>query len=412
MGIPPAKPAQLTLKNSTLAPVEPGVAILPTVSHGDTLVSTMWCPEEIRYRGQLYSMADVRHLCNGLRVLHLGAELVHGLSFSECFSYLGAQSENFDIESDDPEKYGLLDQGEWERLVLRIKNKDFDASAMFPACSTFGGQQSHPCGPTPLRGPLPPDIYGFRNLQPGDAEKVKRETVLALRCCDAADLAMQLSFPFLAVTPAAETIHPSVAKLPEWAVIRYRPSVQCRCIAHTDLWGDIDLEGLDTQASLISPLRMRGELTTRLCLEAGLRRAENSQRSSMTVTGRWSNMLVRVSQDVPVAVPATAAQNRVDQGGRPKVARVMSTRGNVAAAAPAHHIGDLRNIWKSVEQIPNAIPTGCIVRDILDEAFATYPSLERQCLDAIGKAEDESASPTPSSWSFEQYYVVLLKPRV
>ena len=96
---------------------------------------------------------------------------------------------------------------------------------MSPPCSTFGCRRNDG-GPPPLRGISKFEIYGFSNLHPDDAEKVKLGTLLALRSAEVAKLCLSLSVPWLVEQPLDQTNRPHmfmyvyVARVARCSVIR------------------------------------------------------------------------------------------------------------------------------------------------------------------------------------------------
>ena len=88
-------------------------------------------------------------------------------------------------------------------------------------------------GPSPLRGPEAPDIYGLPGLSPDDKEKVRLGTACALRALAMAMILHEAGKPWWIETPMPRDGHPSVFKLPEYidffdkAGINIQVTAQC-----------------------------------------------------------------------------------------------------------------------------------------------------------------------------------------
>ena len=68
-------------------------------------------------------------------------------------------------------------------------------------------------GPPPLRGEKPPDIFGFKHLDPDSKEAVRIGTCLAHRCLEMADWMVTAGRSMWFETPKQKAGQPSVFKL-------------------------------------------------------------------------------------------------------------------------------------------------------------------------------------------------------
>ena len=137
----------------------------------------------------------------GFRELAITRARTHGFPCTvECFDIIN------DVGQD------LADQHAFERLANDIDSGKYDGSLSSPPCSTF----SDPDGPRPLRGHSGRDRYGLRGLLPYEAEKVKLETLLAIRAADISRRFSTLGRPWLTESPPQVDGKPSLFGLDEW----------------------------------------------------------------------------------------------------------------------------------------------------------------------------------------------------
>ena len=81
------------------------------------------------------------------------------------------------------QKHDMLGNLFQEELYDDIEGDKFDAAMLSCPCSSFTpARDNHGVekGPGLLRGPLPPEIYGFQNLEPDEKTFVQQGTALAI----------------------------------------------------------------------------------------------------------------------------------------------------------------------------------------------------------------------------------------
>jgi len=394
------------------------------------------------FEGINYAWEDVVKICRELKVLYFFSGPRRAGDFGAACKALQAVAVLVDTELDEP-GMDLLDESNFERYMAMVRNREFDAALMAMPCSTFsGGRIVGDGGPPPLRGCSERDIYGLPNLSLADKEKVRIGTVLALRGAALAKECNAMGIPWLAETPRQVEDKPSVLKLPEWRDIyqlqttRKRCMVQCACGAEsvkaTELWGTTQVEDLPaacqhparswtvpwsgeaywaphprlkgtqlaipsedwdpdmllprmpggsfvSKAAALYPPMLNHEIAFRLLMKAGL---DRHGAAMFRRQGFWANSLVRVPEVRPTGQQLSgdgAAKDlelQVSLANRPRLH-------SVKVVSPPH-IGDLRNISKSVVGIPGHLIIGKRVRLLLDQFLDRHPEIQRQCLDSVG----------------------------
>ena len=91
----------------------------------------------------------------------------------------GAEVVVYDIEISAD--HDLLDEGAWSHVRGDLEDGVYDGRMHAPPCGTFCANRSNDGGPPPLRGPEPPDLYGYKHLAINDKDSVRKGTCLALR---------------------------------------------------------------------------------------------------------------------------------------------------------------------------------------------------------------------------------------
>ena len=125
----------------------------------------------------------------------------------------------------------MCDDVVFDTLIHRINKGDYDkGSLMSPPRGSFsrvrsrGGRHD----PVPLRGPAPPELYGFKGLIGSDKEKVRIGTLCALRCVSVVRAFSIRSskvgkIPWLWEQPAIVAGHPHMFNLPEVLALMHFP---------------------------------------------------------------------------------------------------------------------------------------------------------------------------------------------
>ena len=95
------------------------------------------------------------------------------------------------LDKDWTEPTDLADSLTWSTIEKRFD--EFDALLTSPPCTTFSKARKK--NPGPLRTEAAPGIYGRDNLTPAQKERVKTDTLLALRGAAAVRMCEQRSIP-------------------------------------------------------------------------------------------------------------------------------------------------------------------------------------------------------------------------
>ena len=115
-------------------------------------------------------------------VLELGAEV-------DCFdNKYGGRLDGGLIDKD---KCDLLDDDYWDPVERRLVGGHYHGGMMSPPCrtmSTLRERSMKDGGPRVLRGPEPPELYGFTYLKPWEKEQVRCDNLLFARTGRMADL--------------------------------------------------------------------------------------------------------------------------------------------------------------------------------------------------------------------------------
>jgi hypothetical protein len=176
--------------------------------------------------------------------------------FDQCIHNLGHDVAFFDLEVDS--EHDLCDDVLFAKLCDDIKIGKYDKGAlMSPPCSTFACVRSLGGAgqPEPLRGPLPPELYGLRGLRTHDAEKVRIGTSCALRCAQVVGLlhtpeTIGRRIPRLWEQPALREGYPHMFNLPEVQDLLKFPGVRLITLDQCMYGGGV-------------PLLIRGSLAVR-----------------------------------------------------------------------------------------------------------------------------------------------------
>ena len=174
----------------------------------------------------LGDIADGNLHGSGLRFIYLfSGPSLHDGSLRDELVKLGAEVDLFDILIDT--SLDLADDSVWTPIRSAIKNGGYHGGVFAPPCTTFSSARrvdaddSDSRSPLPVRGEFAPEIYGLKDIDPKDKEKVRIGTLLALRAAEAGKLFLELpscpgtAWPWVIETPAQHPGVPSVFKLPE-----------------------------------------------------------------------------------------------------------------------------------------------------------------------------------------------------
>ena len=138
----------------------------------------------------------------------------------------GAAIETFDLEVSDD--HDLADAGFWQVIIDDLKAGKFHAGMHAPPCGSFCASRGLGGGPRALRGPVPPEIFGFPNLEPHEKETVRIGTLLALRTKESCAVMHSLGLPFIYEQPARRPGQLHRFALPDVAVIFELPGVKTK----------------------------------------------------------------------------------------------------------------------------------------------------------------------------------------
>jgi hypothetical protein len=131
----------------------------------------------------------------------------------------------YDIAID--QSLDFADDAVWAPIRSAIQSGCYHGGVFAPPCTTFSGARRLDEGdsdsrcPLPVRGESAPDIYGLKDIDPKDKDRVRIGTLLALRAAEAGKLFLELPshpgkvWPWVIETPARQPGVPSVFKLPE-----------------------------------------------------------------------------------------------------------------------------------------------------------------------------------------------------
>lgn len=142
---------------------------------------------------------EVRRIAPSLHLLSLfgGPDKTAGLD--KRVLWWGAKITVFDL--DISPSHDLVDEGFWSYIRQDLTDGMYDGVGASAPCSTFSGGRRNDGGPRPLRGPEPPDIYGFKRLTPKEKEQVRIGTCCAFRGIEACDLMVSQNKCFWSETP-------------------------------------------------------------------------------------------------------------------------------------------------------------------------------------------------------------------
>ena len=329
---------------------------------------------------------DLGTLGCGLKFLFLFSGYRHPRDFEHCCAAIGATAVLVDVEF-ECNGMDIMDQAVFEKYLGDITTNKFDGVIMAMPCSTFAdAHQSEVGGFRSLRGAFPPELYGFRDLDLSSKERVRGETLLALRGAEAAKRCHVVGVPWLADTPAPADDSPSLLHLPEWVDLCSLPGVSRTTIGEHTLepiviWGEATLEGLPIDASL-SSLQLCWQMVCRLALARRVMSTREGRREhvktadlKLTKVGKWRNSLVLMPVSTDIVITDSLAVTSVNN--------LTPEMCNKVKVEP--HIGDLRNIADSVRKIPGHLVLGVKVAEFLGKFLDDFPDVQKACLDAIGK---------------------------
>ena len=116
------------------------------------------------------SLGSTEKISAGIKALVLHGSTSAHSSFADICTTLGVDVKCVDIYGDVCANYLVSEL--FDALVSQLHQ--FDIICMLTSCSTFTP------GPPPLRGILPPDIYGVKTADPKAKDAIRVETALAI----------------------------------------------------------------------------------------------------------------------------------------------------------------------------------------------------------------------------------------
>ena len=97
---------------------------------------------------------------------------------------LGASIECYDKRYISDDKHDLCDDDNWQPIKSKLDGKKYHGGLASPPCrsmSELRERSNKDGGPRPLRGPEPPELYGFSHLFPEEKELVRCDNLLFAR---------------------------------------------------------------------------------------------------------------------------------------------------------------------------------------------------------------------------------------
>lgn len=151
--------------------------------------------------------------------------------FSKTLIQGGLECENWDIASGP--QFDLADDAAWDKLLNRIKTREYAGAFASPPCTTCSRLRNKPGGPPPLRSADGPCRYGLVGLSIPNKERVRLHNLLYLRVYQILELFIDYCTPCIFEAPGLRDGKGSVLRLDEYAVLsqhaiaKHSPGVHC-----------------------------------------------------------------------------------------------------------------------------------------------------------------------------------------
>ena len=361
----------------------------------------------------------------------------------------------------DKHKHNLLDTVIQDELFEDIDQNKFDAAMISCPCSSFTpARNNHGVekGPGLLRGPLPPEIYGLKDLEPTDKTFVQQGTALAIVGSRTAQSMCDQDKPWISETPMRKPDYACVHKLPEWEKVADRDGVnlankdQCMSDARTTkptefLHYRVDLTHIPekcnhewqswtvpwsgktymaphprlrgkqwaiptaqwtrdmlrwyeptgpyiTKESAFYPGLLNARLVFALVCGAKKLRMQRQQTDSMIVTGKYHNHMIRTSK-------LSTIQKTEDSIFEPQsiifhqpLRPRAPTREQRKTAEELNALGGMRRPKVSVQKVKGHQSLGPIIFDAAMDFLDRHPMVEADILRALENGNDDTQVPS------------------